>query len=117
MSHMGKSVPKRKLKLDHVRTVHAEEKGVCDICCKTFENRTYFQRRIRTVHSNSDTMYTCHHCLKQYKSNALLRNHIRIVSLECREVYPRVPEHFSSLVSTISREEGDLVNYNHSTTG
>ena len=84
---MGKSVPKRKLKLDHVRTVHAEEKGVCDICCKTFENRTYFQRHIRTAHSNSDMMYTCHHCLKQYKSNAVLRNHIRMVyivnNVEC----------------------------------
>ena len=65
----------------YMRTVHAEEKGVCEICCKTFENRTYLQRHIRTAHSQSDLFYPCQHCYKQFKSNALRSNHIKIVHL------------------------------------
>jgi signal recognition particle subunit SEC65 len=74
-----KIFPRKKAMLDHMRTVHAEEKGVCDICCKTFVNKTYLQRHIRTFHNNSDIFHPCQYCTKQYRSKVQLRNHLEIV--------------------------------------
>ena len=76
----GKAFPKKYLMLAHMKDVHAEENGVCDICCKTFQNRKRLQTHIKTTH-NTSIFYPCQHCNKQFKGKALRNNHIGIVHL------------------------------------
>ena len=51
--------------------------GVCDLCEKRFENRTYLQRHIKYVHSTLD--FPCEQCDKHFKSKNLRNIHIQNV--------------------------------------
>ena len=64
----------------HFKEIHEGEKSMCDICCKTFNNRKYLQVHVRTTH-NTTVPFPCEHCGKEFKSNARKNYHVAIAHL------------------------------------
>ena len=76
----GKTFKSNERKNYHLREVHEGEKSMCDICCKTFNNRRYLQVHVKTTH-NTTMSYPCEQCGKRFKSNARKNYHVGISHL------------------------------------